>query len=122
MSVCLIVDDDRLSCDIFVKILEPLQIRIVVKTDSVEALEFCANKMPDIMLLDLKMPKMDGFTFIKILRKMVGGQLVKIIACTGLSDAETLGKLKENGINGYLVKPFTAELLREKVNHFMSVF
>ena len=115
MALCLIVDDDELSCEVSADALMSLGMDTLIKTDSAEALSLCAKRMPDLIILDMKMPKIDGFTFLTTLKKLPTGKYVKIIASTGLCDTETVQKLKTAGIDGYLVKPYSMELLKEKV-------
>lgn len=115
MPLCLIIDDDELSVEISERTLKALNLETVSKTDSIAALLFCTDIMPDLILLDMKMPGLDGFGFIKILHKMRNGRKPQIIACTGLSDIQTVQKLREIGVAGYLVKPYNEDLLIEKV-------
>lgn len=115
MATCLIVDDDRGSCEIAARTIRELGYKFTIETDSMEALVACSMNMPDFILLDMQMPKVDGFAFITLLRKMDNSAHVKIIASTGLHDIKTVQALKTIGIDGYLVKPYSMDLLADKV-------
>ena len=115
MAVCLIVDDDDLSCEMSSHTIMSLGISTTIKTDSVEALTWCARNMPDLILLDIRMPKIDGFAFIKAFHKIPNSENTKIIASTGLCDVATVHKLKTERVSGYLVKPYSMDALKERV-------
>lgn len=121
MTTCLIVDDDEYSSEISERIIAPIGIKTVVKNDSVEALSHCMHSMPDIILLDMKMPKIDGFSFVNILRGMPGGDKPEIIACTGLCDSQSVLKLKNSGVRAYIVKPFSEDMLIDKIIKIQDV-
>lgn len=115
MALCFVVDDDELTCDLASRSLAMIGLNVQTYFDGLEALNYCKIKMPDLVILDMKMPTMDGFEFIKAIRKMHGGSAVRIIACTGMSDAETVRILKDAGIVDFLVKPFDNRVLVRKV-------
>ena len=115
MVLCLVVDDDEIVCEIAAKALASWNLQVVIKQDGLEALRWCAETIPDFIILDMKMPNVDGFTFISTLHKMINGHKPKVIASTGLCDRETVEKLKEDGIAAYLVKPYSMAALKEKL-------
>lgn len=115
MALCFVVDDDELTCDLASRSLAMIGLHVKTYFDGLDALDHCQIKMPDLVILDMKMPNMTGFEFIKLIRKMHGGSAVRIIACTGMSDPETVLTLKDAGIVDYLVKPFDNKLLVKKV-------
>jgi len=69
-----------------------------------EGLEIALEKHPDLILLDLIMPKMDGITMLKKLREDEWGKNVEVIVLTNLSDASTVAKVVEKGAFDFLVK------------------
>jgi two-component system chemotaxis response regulator CheY len=80
-------------------------------TDGVEALEFARNHSADLVLTDINMPRMDGFTLIRELRMLPAYKVVPMLVLTTEStqDKKTLGK--EAGATGWLVKPFNPQQL-----------
>jgi two-component system chemotaxis response regulator CheY len=80
-------------------------------TDGVEALEFARNHNADLVLTDINMPRMDGLTLIRELRKLPAYKVVPILVLTTEStqDKKVLGK--DAGATGWLVKPFSPQQL-----------
>src|SRR5471030_609734 len=73
MKTCLVVDDSSVIRKVARRILEGLEFEIVEAEDGEQALEACKRKLPDAILLDWNMPKMDGYEFLRSLRKLPGG-------------------------------------------------
>jgi two-component system chemotaxis response regulator CheY len=81
-----------------------------------EALGVLKENMPiDIVMLDWNMPVMDGYTFLKTVRADASFKGVKILMCTSEAEKGNVVKAVQAGANGYLVKPFTPEALKEKL-------
>lgn len=81
-----------------------------------EALSQLANNMPvDAVLLDWNMPVMDGFTFLKKARSDGTFSSVKIVMCTSESEKSKVMEALKEGANNYIVKPFTPEVLKERL-------
>lgn len=89
--------------------------RIATAVDGDEALSLCRASMPDLILLDHVMPRMDGLEFLKRLQRMRGGDRPVVLFCSGQSDSETLSTAIWEGAAECLVKPFDAELLAFKL-------
>ncbi len=69
-----------------------------------EGLEMAVKKHPDIILLDIVMPKVDGLTMLKSLRRDEWGKKVPVIILTNLNDAENVSRAIESGVYDFLVK------------------
>jgi CheY-like chemotaxis protein len=80
------------------------------------------NVKPDLVLCDLKMPVMDGFEFIKVLRGEQGLEFkdVPVLVLSGNKDPESLKRAIELGIQGYLVKPVMIKDLISRMTHALS--
>jgi DNA-binding response OmpR family regulator len=84
--------------------------------NGLEALESLKFNTPQIILLDLSMPQMDGLTFLKKLRTATEFTDLPVILLTALADRQTVLKAKELGISDYLIKSaFSLEEILEKV-------
>jgi len=68
MKNCLVVDDSSVIRKVARRILEGLEFQIAEAEDGEQALEACRRQMPDAVLLDWNMPKMDGYEFLRALR------------------------------------------------------
>ena len=70
--------------------------------------------MPDGVLLDWNMPVMDGYEFLKALRRMPGGTTPKVVFCTTENDVAHIARAIHAGADEYLMKPFDRELMTAK--------
>lgn len=75
----------------------------------------CQQNMPDLILVDHLMPKVDGLEFLKRLNKTRGGGRPVVLFCSGESDAGALGSALWQGAAECLIKPFDADLLDFKL-------
>ena len=82
--------------------------------DGAQALEMCRRDLPDAVLLDLNMPKMDGMTFLKEMRNLPGGLRPKVVFCTIENDAAQITRVLRAGADEYIMKPFDKEIVEAK--------
>jgi two-component system chemotaxis response regulator CheY len=80
-------------------------------TDGVEALEFARNHSADLVLTDINMPRMDGFTLIRELRMLPAYKCVPMLVLTTESTQDKKDLGKDAGATGWLVKPFNPQQL-----------
>jgi two-component system chemotaxis response regulator CheY len=86
--------------------------------DGVEALSIFREQHPDIVTLDISMPKMDGLTCLAEMRKI--NKDAKILMITSQTDNVTSAEVRDRGASGILGKPFSAAQLMEKVDELMG--
>ena len=121
MKSILVVDDERVMCEVLQRILTRLGYEIAV-TDSWEsALETFSKKQFDLVLLDILMPRMNGYRIAKRMRQLRPDQ--KIVMVTGLCAHTALAYNRSTRIkvNDILIKPFTFEKLRSVVTKTLDV-
>jgi len=107
----LVVDDEQDLLD-FVKLrLEAHNYTVVTASDGVEALEIFKKEKPDLVLLDILMPKLDGFQVCQALKNDPLTADIPVIMLTAKDRVEDIKKAKHIGANGYLIKPFDAATL-----------
>jgi two-component system, chemotaxis family, chemotaxis protein CheY len=114
MKTCLVVDDSSVIRKVARRILERLDFQIVEAEDGEQALEACRNGMPDAVLLDWNMPKMDGYEFLRNLRRLPKGDLPKVVFCTTENDVAHIARALHAGANEYIMKPFDKEIVEAK--------
>jgi two-component system chemotaxis response regulator CheY len=114
MKTCLIVDDSSVIRKVARRILEGLEFQIVEAEDGVQALEVCRAQMPDAVLLDWNMPKMDGYEFLRELRRLPDGDRPKVVFCTTENDVAHIARALHAGANEYIMKPFDKEIVEAK--------
>ncbi len=105
-STILVVDDDRLTRQILSRLLEPEGHRIVTVGDGQEAFERAGQILPDVILLDVLMPGMDGYELCRRLREDPILGEVPIIMLTALDDRRSRLDGMEAGADDFLSKPF----------------
>src|SRR5262245_61146505 len=85
-KICVGVDDSSVIRKVARRILEGLEFAIVEAEDGEQALDACRSQMPDAVLLDWNMPKMDGYEFLRVLRRLPDGDRPKVVFCTTEND------------------------------------
>lgn len=104
-SKILIVDDEPLNVDLLEQQLKDLGYETVVARHGQEALDKIATEAPDLILLDVMMPIMDGFTVCRILKEPDDTRLIPIVIMTALGAVEDRIKGIEAGADDFLTKP-----------------
>jgi CheY-like chemotaxis protein len=85
---------------------------VLTANSGLEAVRVVPEFEPQVVLLDLGMPDMDGYEVCHMLRQLPGGEQLTIIAATGWGQEEDRRKTKEAGFNMHMVKPLDTEMLR----------
>ncbi len=100
----LIVDDEKVLLDLLSSKIKQSGFDAIEACDGNEGLRRALGEHPDLILLDIIMPKMDGITLLKKLREDPWGKNVPVIVLSNLNTAESVEKSLENGVYDYLVK------------------
>ena len=114
MKEVLVVDDSPVVRKIARRILEAMQYRAVEAADGRQALAACSFQMPDAIFVDANMPVLDGFEFLKELRRMPGGERPKIVYCTSEHDVAQIARAMHAGADDFMMKPFDREAMISK--------
>ncbi|MCR5432544.1 MAG: response regulator [Lachnospiraceae bacterium] len=107
MKNILAVDDNPANLTLIRETLRELY-KVYVVTSGEQALRFVQMKTPDIVLLDICMPGMDGIATLKELNK-IEGQTWKVIILTAMADKEIESECRQLGAAGFMAKPFVPE-------------
>ncbi|MCC2606462.1 diguanylate cyclase [Planctobacterium marinum] len=110
----LIVDDEKSNLKILSEFLGG-DGQIMLAKSGKQALEKAARALPDIILLDVVMPDMDGFEVLKQLKAAPGTRLIPVIFITGLTDVTFEEKGLALGASDYIIKPIHEQLVRARV-------
>ncbi|MDY6954055.1 MAG: response regulator [Thermodesulfobacteriota bacterium] len=116
----LIVDDDHTIQRLFSNILKERKFETETASDGFEAGMKIMTFKPDLIVLDLFMPGMDGFEVCKLIRKNPATTHIKVLAITGHDTAEDRKRIIHAGAEGYLVKPVAKETLVEHVEGLLG--
>ena len=116
MKNCLIVDDSKVVRSFTKKILSEIPTLTVREAeDGEDALAKCKELVPDFILLDWNMPKMNGLEFLKEIRKEHPPEKLLIIFCTTESEMAKITEAIQFGASEYIMKPFDADILKGKL-------
>lgn len=115
--LALIVDDDMIVRIFVREALEQSGHEVCEAENGSQALERFIEYRPDIVLLDIMMPGMDGFTACAQFRELVGGSRVPILIMTALDDTESIAKAYERGATDFITKPLNPTILSQRVKY-----
>lgn len=100
----LIVEDEPSLRKVLVEKFQSEGYEVFEATDGKQGLETALSQQPDLTLLDVVMPVMDGLTMLKSLREDAWGKQAKVIMLTNLGDSEGVAESAKNGVFDYLIK------------------
>jgi len=98
----LIIDDSRSLVLSIVRIFQEEGFEVLTAFDGLEGLQKVREEHPDLIILDIVMPKLDGFQFLDLLRQ---NSSIPVVVLTGVHDKSRLRKTIDLGANGYVIKP-----------------
>jgi signal transduction histidine kinase len=117
----LIVDDAPGNLVAYRAVLEPLGREIVTATSGRQAIQLLGDQQFALLLIDVRMPGLDGFTTVELVRDQLH-QLTPVIFITGVSDDVAIRRAYEFGAVDFLVKPVPPEILRGKVRNLLVLY
>ncbi|MFH1771509.1 MAG: response regulator [Candidatus Omnitrophota bacterium] len=120
MKKILIVDDDPDIIELVKSRLEVNNFEVVTACDGQQAIDVAQKENPALIILDVMMPKMDGFKACGLLKRNSRFANTPIIMLTAKAQDEDLELGKELGADAYLPKPFRSEILLEKINELLG--
>ena len=112
---CLVIEDDEVSRLIVAHVLEREGWQVTACGAAEEARTATVERVPDLLLLDLGLPGVDGLTFCRELRADPRWRDVVILVCTGRADAADLSRVLDAGADDYLTKPVDTSMLRVRL-------
>jgi sigma-B regulation protein RsbU (phosphoserine phosphatase) len=116
----LVVDDNDINRDICAINLEKLNLPLHFAENGEEGLAMAKEVHPDLILLDIMMPIMDGFEMLCIIRKTESLSDIPVLMLTAKSETETIVKALDLGANDYLKKPFAEEEMVARVQTLLK--
>lgn len=120
-KVILIVDDEENFCDmIHMRLQVTGKYKVEVAYNGKEGFKSACKLKPDLILLDVKMPYMDGFETLKMLKGDERTMSIPVIMLTAMGDPESRNTAMGLYNEDYLVKPISLDLLEQKLNKFFN--
>lgn len=116
----LLVEDNPATADVMKKALEFLGYDLVVAQDGEEAVEKADSSMPDLILMDISLPKMDGLQATSLIRKSPKAANIRILAATARALPGDREKCLRAGCDDYIAKPFTHRELGNAIKRLLK--
>jgi two-component system response regulator RpaA len=120
MQTILVVDDDPGLVELLSLSFEHAGFAVIAAANGIAALKQARSHRPDLILLDLVLPEMDGFTVCETLRKDPATASIPIIMLTGLTSQFNRLSGLDCGANDYVTKPVTLDELLPKIRALLS--
>jgi chemosensory pili system protein ChpA (sensor histidine kinase/response regulator) len=120
-TTVMVVDDSITIRKVTARMLERNGIQVLLAKDGVDATNMLQDHMPDLMLLDIEMPRMDGFELASYIRNDDRLKELPIIMITSRTGSKHKEKAMEIGVNEYLGKPYQEEELMMNINKILHV-
>jgi len=103
----LVVEDNKDLLDLFSRQLQVLGFRVSVARNGAEGVAMARSEHPDVILMDIVMPEMDGLEAVSLIRANPSTRGIPVLAITGWISANSRQKFLASGFTDYIAKPFT---------------
>ncbi len=121
-TFAMVVDDSITVRRVTQRLLERYNMRVITAKDGVDALALLQENIPDVMLLDIEMPRMDGYELAQHMRNDERFQKIPIIMITSRTGEKHRNRAMEIGVNKYLGKPYQETELLENIQELVGSF
>ncbi len=121
MGKILVVDDEERNLKLMEALLAPLGHEVILARDGQEALDKARSDHPDLILLDIQMPKLNGFEAAKQLKEGKDTSIIPIVMVTAFNEVEDRVKALDVGADDFLAKPVDKTELRARVSSLLKV-
>jgi two-component system cell cycle response regulator DivK len=115
----LVVDDNQDNRELVIKVLKSKGYLLMEATDGEAALEQAIKQKPDLILMDISLPKIDGYEVTRRLKEQESFKAVPIIALTAHAMKGDREKALEAGCDGYIPKPISVRELPDQIQTFL---
>jgi CheY-like chemotaxis protein len=117
----LVVDDDDRTLRLIQTILTTDGYEVITAKSGIDAVALSRTEKPDLITMDIFMPQMDGYTACMTIKNEPETKSIPIVMLTILNNDFNAPKARKTGADGYITKPFTAELLTKTVSDLLPV-
>ena len=116
----LVVDDQPISIKLTRLILEGEGYRVLVAANATEALQIIQNSKPDLILMDIHLPSLDGLALTKLLRSDEESRHIKIVAISAYASTEDDKRITAAGCDGFIAKPIDTRTLAAAIREYLD--
>lgn len=120
MKRILVAEDDPAGRELIREILEPHGYQVIEAADGREALRKIEETEPDLILLDIQMPGLDGYAVVRELRRHPRFAALRVVALTAFAMRGDREKVLAAGFDAYLTKPIDTATLRTEIEHWLG--
>jgi CheY-like chemotaxis protein len=120
-KVVVVADDNQFIRTLVIAALKPLGCEIIEAADGEEAVRLIGARTPDLVLLDLVMPKLSGFEVLEIIRQEEATARTPVVMLTTAASESDYSEGKRHGATDYVVKPFNNTELRATVAELLGI-
>ncbi len=118
-ALILVVDDDPVACLLMRETLERAGFAVIEALDGVEGCRLYEEHHPDLLFVDIIMPRMDGYELCRELRNRPDGAYVPIVMVTALDDVSSIARAYDAGATDFMSKPIDWALLNYRVRYIL---
>lgn len=119
MAKILIVDDVKLLCEIYKRYLATSQVVVLTAADGEEALEIARRELPDLIIMDRYMPKMDGFACCIAIKADPSLTHIPVIMATNAAQQDDADACIRAGVSGFISKPIDAKTFLDMIKKYL---
>jgi two-component system, cell cycle response regulator DivK len=119
-TTILVVEDSRDVRDVLIRLLQRSGYHVVAAINGQDALRHVQDQLPDLVLMDLSMPLMDGWKTLTLLREMPGGARLPVIAVTAHAMIGDREAVLAHGFDAYMSKPLDIRAFLDLVAQFVQ--
>jgi len=119
MKKILLIDDEQDMIDVLKYSLKDSQYEVITATDGVEGFAKVSDEKPDLIVLDMMMPTLDGYALIKEIRRRENLKSIPIVVLTGKDQLEEI--VREEGVKDFFTKPFELQDVVGRIKDLVEV-
>ncbi len=119
LETVMVIDDDPMVRMLMVEALHEANFNVIEASDGHAGLAMFVEHKPALILADLQMPGMDGYSFCKSLRAFPDGKDVPIVVVTGVDDVESIERAYDCGATDFIIKPIKWAIFRHRVQYIL---
>ena len=120
MTKVLVVEDTDVNRELLTDLLEMRGFEVVTATNGAEALEAVARERPDLVLMDMMMPVMDGFEATRRLKADPATRTIPVVGLTALAMQGDADRVREAGCDDYVTKPLDVTTLADRLRAILA--
>ena len=116
----LVVEDNEMNLELVTDILEAEGYEVIQATNGNDALESANSQRPDLILMDIQLPQMDGLEVTRLLKGNEGTRQIKVVALTAHAMRGDEEKARSAGCSGYIPKPINTREFVSIIRHYLA--